>query len=241
MSETMEEKVAKLMRLAQNDGATEAEALRAMEAAQRLAMKHGLELASINIDEQHEDLRLDIRSEEVRLDQSGTWRRSLLNTIVKCNGGRCVWLPDGGKHKGRMHIFAPEGSIGVILQSYRMIENWIETESKFEAAVREETWVHGRTWRNSWIVGAVNRISERLREVHREQLREFRDAGQANALVKLGGDVDHAVSDIYPHLRTTQRSTSALHGGAFKQGQAAGNNANIGQTSIGGARRQLRG
>jgi hypothetical protein len=241
MAESLEDKVAKLLRLAQNDGATEAEATAAMAAAQKLAYKHGLELASISLEESNgTEHTLRVESDYIRIEESGQWRRTVLNTIVKGMGGRAIWMPDGGKHKGTMHVFAPAGTHTAITQTYRMIENWVEVESKFASAVREETWVHGRTWRNSWIVGAVNRICARLRETHKEQVNEYQ-VHQPGALVKLGADVDHAVNDVYPHLRNMQRSKARLHGGAFREGQAAGNSANIGTTSLPGARRQLNG
>jgi hypothetical protein len=242
MAESLEDKVAKLLRLAQNEGATEAEATAAMEAAQRLAFKHGLELAYINLDEDANDHVMAIGGEFIRVEGSGQWKRILLNTIIKGMGGRGVWMADsGGKHSGQMHVFAPQGTHTAIFQTYRMIENWIEVESKFAASVREETWVHGRTWRNSWIQGAVNRICARLREVKRAQAGEIREAGNGMALARMDADVNHAVSDVYPHLRSMQRSTARLHGGAYSDGQRAGNSANIGMTNLPGGRRQLKG
>jgi hypothetical protein len=225
---TLKERVAKLLRLASNDGATEAEALNAMEKAQKLCLAHNIELASISLEENHGSISIDVERECIDIEGSGKWRRNLANAVAMAYGGECVFTNNEYYgHSVKLHVFAPEGVYPSIVHTFRFIEKWIEETVDWEFAISETT-VHGRRWKNSWILGAVNRISVRLQENSKKQESEV----NPNALVKIKNDVEKAKDEAFPNARK-ESSRSRIDGDAYNKGKAAGNNADLGNSKIG--------
>jgi hypothetical protein len=232
MDDNLRDKVAKLLKLADpENGATEAEAINAANRAQELCMKYGIEMASISLDD---DSNTPIVEDDfINLNQSGRWRRSLATSIVKAMGGNTIWLPGGyNSHKGQLHVFAPKGTYSSIVSTFRALESWIDDNSALATAMRDETWIHGKTYRNSWILGAVNRITARVKEKYADLKQEVADEGNSMALVRLDADIDAARSDVYPNIVTTKH-TNNINRTAYGHGQEAGSNADIGSTKIG--------
>lgn len=236
-NDSLKEKVAALLRLADSDsGATEAEATNAAEKAQKLCLKHGIELASISIEQNHGDISMSIENDFINIEGSGRWRRTLANTIAKSMGGDCVWIQTQG-HSGKLHVFCPEGTYGSIVSTYQMLESWIERNASLEFAFSGSN-VHGRTWKNSWILGAVNRIAARINENAERNKQEFVNEGHGSALIKISDDVSLAKTDEYPNIRK-EYIRNTVNRDAYSQGQAAGNSADIGQTKIGMGQKSL--
>ena len=233
MDDSLELKIAKLLRLANNNGATEAEALNAMEKAQMLAHKHNIELAEISMSENHTAIKINVEDFKLRIEGSGVWRRILANQIAIHNDGDCVWIKEGGSHSGSLHIFAPEGVIPSIVKMYEFLEDWVVRTSEQEfakARLFEGTNVHGRTWKTSWIEGAVGRLCVRI-EANRDIAAAECSSETAIALIQ--EEVSAAKYLTYKNLGKSGTRKLRVDQDAYRAGQKAGANASLGGEKIG--------
>lgn len=224
--EGIEAKVKKLLSLADlSRGATEAEAANAAEKAALLARKFGIDMASINLEED-ESSPIDVEDNFLALG-AGNWRRSLANSLAKNFGAMTVRIPGQG-HKCSLHIFAPEGTLSSYIETYRTLEAWIENEADIATAMRVDTYVHGRTYKTSWIEGCVSRITQRLKDKRLHEEAESQTQTYSQALVKVDGDVEASRAKVYPNLVTVSRTRRVGDYGAYQSGKAAGSSADLG-------------
>jgi hypothetical protein len=101
---------------------------------------------------------------------------------------------------------------------------------------REETWVHGRQWRRSWLVGASQRIANRLRERYEEAQTE----GTGTALVLMRDAVQDKMDEMFGKLSTRKTRAGNLNGEAYRKGQTAGSSLDLGGSKVqSGGRRAL--
>lgn len=89
--QTIHEKIKKLLRLANNSGATEAEAANAMQMASALMLKHNI---SVDLSEDGE-IKI-IRGETVVEDCSETWHRVCATTVALLYSCRVIVMNGGG-------------------------------------------------------------------------------------------------------------------------------------------------
>lgn len=238
-NDALESKIAKLLRLADNQGATEAEALSAMEKAQKLAHDHNIELAEISLTEKHEAIKFNVEEYKLNIEGSGVWRRILANQIAISYDGDCVWIKQGGTHSGKLHIFAPEGVIPSIVRTYEFIEKWILDTVDWEFKM-SGTYVHGRTWKTSWIEGAVNRIIKRIQTNSEIAATE---CSSETALALIQEEVAKTKALTYSRLGSSGTRSINVHGDAYRRGQKAGANASLGgaQSITRGGQKALKG
>ena len=98
---------------------------------------------------------------------------SLMGRLIR--GGGCsprrsrAALADGwcgrrmlGRGHGKIFFYGPAGAVGGIVELYRFLEAQLVVISAAATATRRERRVHGRTWRNSFLLGAVGRVGQRL-------------------------------------------------------------------------------
>ena len=67
-----------------------------------------------------------------------------------------------GRSQGKIFFYGPAGAVGGIVELYRYLEAQLVVISAAATAARRERRVHGRTWRNSFLLGAVGRLGQRL-------------------------------------------------------------------------------
>jgi hypothetical protein len=197
----IEQKIAKLLRLAEDSGATEAEAALAAEKAQALMLEHGIELAQIQMDG-GESLQVEhMEFEGERLDP---WRR--------------------------LAFAGPTGTVGGMVKLYRYLDNTLDDLSRLAAAEHANRWgwkgdsagaraAESMRWRRSWLYGAAYRIADRLRE------RIPNDGSTGQALVVLKSALDKSLEDRYGDLRE-ERTTGpeSVDHYAFGRGAETGSN-----------------
>ena len=230
-NDSLKAKIAKLARLAANDGATEAEALNALTKAQDLCMQHNIELASISLEENHDTLSYYIEDEKISIG-TGRWRRTLANEIAIAYGGCCVWTKKiKGSHSGELHVFCPEGTYSSIQTMYEFIEKWVSETVEWEFMM-SGTDVHGKTWKNSWIIGAVDRIVDRIHEQTELSRLSAEERGKSKALAKITEDTEKARDEAYPEV-TTIYHKNYINPDAYGAGKAAGSKADLGNAKIG--------
>ena len=177
----IEERIGKLLALA--DSPNENEAAAAAEKAQALMLRYGLELATIAASS-GERLAVD---EQVLDGKVDPWRRMLAAAVAGSAGGRVVWAPDGGRSQGKIFFYGPAGAVGGIVELYRYLEAQLVVISAAATAERRERRVHGRTWRNSFLLGAVGRLGQRL-DARRAKTIGTGDNSRALVLVKTAVD-----------------------------------------------------
>src|SRR5512133_2007598 len=93
-----------------------------------------------------------------------SWPRSRRRAASAWRSTSTWWterLIRGGGCWPRRSRAAP-GTVGGIVELYRYLEAQLVVISATATAARRERRVHGRTWRNSFLLGAVGRVGQRL-------------------------------------------------------------------------------
>ncbi len=152
------EKVRKLIAL--SGSPNEHEAALAAQKAQELMRRHGIELAQVAISHGASKVGMDQESTQSRLDP---WRRSLAASIAQSMGGAVVFTRSGDRGAaGVMSFFGPAGTAQSIVALYQHLEAQLETIAAVATANRAHTRVHSHTYRTSFLLGAVDRLQQRL-------------------------------------------------------------------------------
>lgn len=193
----IEDKIAKLLRLAGNNS-NENEAARAAERAQALMLKHGIELGQISL-EDNSRIRIDVETIEGKLDP---WRRSLAAAVARTSGGDLVLVRDYKKWSGRLEFLGPTGTVEGMVKLYLYLEGQCDRLSLISAAewgFRNgfDSAAHSMRWRRSYLLGMASRIEQRLTDRMQREVE-----GDSMALVPVKDAVQQAMEDRYPNLRS---------------------------------------
>ena len=219
----IEERIRKLLALA--DSPNENEAAAAAEKAQALMLRYGIELATIAAST-GERLAVDEHVLDGKVDP---WRRMLAAAVAHSAGGRVVWAPDGGRSQGKIFFYGPVGAVGGIVELYRYLEAQLVVISAAATAARQERRVHGRTWRNSFLLGAVGRLGQRL-EARRVETTDTGDNSRALVLVKTA--VDREIERRHPELQSSGYRASVARS-AYQAGSHAGKHVDLADRRLG--------
>ena len=217
----IEDRIRKLLALA--DSPNEHEAAAAAEKAQELMLRHGIELASVAA-RTHQSLTVD---EHVVSGKVDPWRRILAGAVARSAGGRVVWHPDwhGPRSQGRLLFYGPAGAVQGMVDVYRYLEAQLSVISAAATASRAERDVHGRTWRNSFLLGAVGRLSGRL-DARRDASTQT-SIDDSRALVLVTSAVDREIERRHPSLRASSYQP-AVHTDAYAAGGQAAQTVDLG-------------
>ena len=127
----------------------------------------------------------------------GCWpRRSRAARAVRSCGPRTATAAGQGK----IFFYGPAGGVGGIVELYCYLEAQLVVISAAATATRREWRVHGRTWRNSFLLGAVGRVGQRL-DARRVETAEAGENGRALVLVKTA--VDREIERRHPELESS--------------------------------------
>jgi len=218
----IEERIRKLLALA--DSPNENEAAAAAVKAQALMLRYGIEMATIAASG---GLAVDEHVLDGKVDP---WRRMLAAAVARSAGGRVVWAPDGyGRGQGKIFFYGPAGVVGGIVGLYRYLEAQLVVISAAATAGRRERRVHGRTWRNSFLLGAVGRVGQRL-DARRAETVQAGENGRALVLVKTA--VDREIERRWPELETSGYRPSVARS-AYDAGSHAGKHVDLGERRLG--------
>jgi len=219
----IEERIRKLLALA--DSPNENEAAAAAEKAQALMLRYGIELAAVAASG-GERLAVDEHVVDGRVDP---WRRMLAAAVARSAGGEIVWEPGHSRGQGKIFFYGPSGTVGGIVELFRYLEAQLVVISAAATAARRQRRVHGRTWRNSFLLGAVGRIGQRL-DARRAQTAEAGENGRALVLVKTA--VDREIERRHPELESSGYRPSVARG-AYEAGSRAGKQVDLGDRRLG--------
>ncbi len=202
------EKVQALLRLASNEAATEHEASLAMERLQAMLLKYNLDMADAEGVEGEEPCHVLDEEFDIGAIQ---WKRMLLGMLAEHNLCRAIIS------NGRFRIIGRRHNIGVVKEMSLWLVGQLDLLATTQVGVQEFLGqpVNG-TWKGSFLLGAINRIHERLKELESGQ-----DLNTRALVVNLAEEADAFMRQEYPNLR--RGVEVSVDPEAYRAGVAAGN------------------
>ena len=215
--------VQKLLNLSKSPN--EHEAALALQKAQELLEQHNLTLADLEL---KADTIRTLNMVNIPVPIGGTqWKIYMLNSISQLNFCHCVVI---GKET---HILGREENV----LSSIVMASWIISQLEniaFTAVVSYEGPVPKLKWKNSFLWGAEERVSQRLRE---EKSKRLQSSSNLTALtVDLKAETNRWVGEQYRNLKRHQSSTTSLSSDGYNAGREAGD-----RVSLYGTSHQLKG
>jgi len=207
-SDSILEKARALLRLASNEAATEHEASLAMERLQALLLKHNLDMADAERMEGEEPCQ--VFDEEFSIGGRGDWKVSLLNMVARQNFCRVM------TSNGIPHVIGRKYNIEVVKEMSSWLISQLDVLATTQAGVQAFLGepVNG-LWRRSFLLGAINRLKERLKE-----LSEGQDAATKALVLDLATESANFMHQAYPFLRRGVRIE--VDPNAYRAGVGAG-------------------
>jgi hypothetical protein len=237
MTDTMLEKVRKLLAKAEDPGCTPAEAAALNDKAAELIAKYGVDRALLAASSPEIDPvgdRVIAVHAPYALDKTG-----LLATVagaLRCRTVRRKDLQRGG-YAYTIHLF---GFASDLERTELLYTSLLVQASYGLAAAEVPHWDQPAAFRRSWLHGFTRAVGARL---HQSELRAAKDvdgrSGPSLALVLADRSdrVERRVEEVYPRLRTS--APRRLTGSGLTGGYAAGQRADLGGVRVG--RGQARG
>lgn len=232
LDEKILQKVRGLLAMAENPAATEAEAQAFSEKAEELIGRYAIDTALLEAKE-HKG-----KPTSRRYNMPTPYpkpKTSLLTGIARAYGCQVIRTHRDG---GGLVVFGYQSDLDVIDVLY--------TSLLLQALHgMQQQYLSDRSFRTSYWYGFAAKVSQRLKERQEalvaEVVRESDDpiaASTALVLADRSKEVDSAVAEMFPRLRTSApgRATSAS---GWSAGQTVGANANLGNNSIQTSRKAL--
>lgn len=223
VSDDIVEKLQALLNKTTENGCTEAEAQAAMQAAQRLAIKHNLDLASVKVAGQTKDPIIETDRNDVQSKVAKTMRPHHLpvaRVLQACFDIHVVW------HSGGACCSIIGEKTDVALATYCW--HWLDAlfPKLYLAYIKRigliRTSEDNNVRRRSFYEGVESGIKASNRR-QREDVKKSAD-GQRFALVLVKKDevVKARLKDEFPGMRKMHSRPRDFHSGAFNNGHAAG-------------------
>lgn len=229
------EKIQKLLNLRKS--ANENEAALAAIKAQELLIKHNIDIASVENFKPEDDEPVQHIYHQVFNHNQILWKIDLATAIANANlcrillsGNRLIWI--GKKTNTDIALYLYETLERDLIRISEEHWNQLLLLRKMEIdnnvvlfTDRYLRTVHGKTWKNSFLLGAANTISKRLLD----NLNVIRDTiDRANALVVVNDKaLETYVAKTWPRLGKGKSRDSNIYGAAYKTGQKAGEKVNF--------------
>lgn len=241
--ERIVDRIKKLLRLAQSDNVNEA--ANAAGQAQRLMEQHRIDQALLDVSDadggpvEDEDVRVD-GEPMTRSGRLPQWKVQLGVCVANANACRCYldtrWNDDREVYEKSLCIVGRPSDVATVRYLFTYLAHEIERLCKRDGQGR------GRTYANSFRIGAVHTIRKRLvlakAEVRKEAKKKLR--GDSTALAKIdkalakidqrGQDVDDWM-DKNMDLSNGRASRSRRDWDAYRAGQQAGHGIELGASS----------
>jgi len=233
MNNPILEKVKRLLSLSNNNTNVN-EAASAFKAAQRLLSEHRLSMA--DIDGLTDEDAIGVDDDGLYVGKRAiTWKGQLGIGIAQCNGCDVYWCHVAGGKKS-LKAVGRQSNIDIVRWLYRSVSAQIDWLCK-SAMLHQGS--GGKTFSNSFRLGAVSAVIVRLKEAKKEVEQAY-DGTHALVLVK---NQDAAVKQFMGTLGLRKRQVnSRYNGNAYNQGKSAGGRVNLSRGGLGqgGSRNQLR-
>lgn len=219
------DKIAALLNMTEENGCSVAESAGAAKQAQLLMSKHRLEMADISSSEEG-----GVEYSEDPLFQGKrkiTWKNRLAMVIAEVNG--CQAITYRMVQGVALRLVGSQSDIEIVRYLFSHIEREVERlvaeERKpkvidIDDGIVGEVALRGKTAMNSFRLGVVKTIGDRLHEA-RKEIRE--EAQHSTALVKLDQREAEVASWIEDNLKLTKTSVKQrINDLAFERGKEAG-------------------
>lgn len=234
----MLDKVRKLLAMAEGtDNAAEAEAFTAKATA--LMLSNSIDEAMLQ--KAGSKVNESIIAKTIVIEGYAKAKMSLLTGIAQAMGAKTVYTANT-KRSGwatiKVEVIGWESDITNIEMLFASLVMQMTSDMEREAAHNKN--VHGRAFKQAFIIGFANTVHSRLLIQRKDAVKVADDStpGAAVAVVERTSAVEADFRRRYPRTgRGTGAQASSYTGMA--QGRAAGQRANIGQASVGGGRRAI--
>jgi hypothetical protein len=159
-------KIMDLLAMTEDNGCTEAEAVAAAALAQKLMLKHRIEMADVEISGAEPDE--EIRGWEDPLDDGQksivTWKGRLALIVARANGCEVYWAYTSSGKMGLM-LIGRASDVGTVRYLYGFIQREMNRLGRSYSG-------NGRTWMNNWRLGVCDAIRDSFREAKEAARRE---------------------------------------------------------------------
>lgn len=226
-------KLQKLLALSASDN--ENEATLAMTKAEELMREHNLSVADVALD----GSGAHVGSIEVEglTKSSQTWEVFLGSMIANTFNGRAIRTRNS--NGWGFTVVAGQTDLVIITDLFERLRSTIRRMSQaYVASAKESTRIHSKSLHNSYRLGMIKTISQRLKRLKQntaptEGRNTFGITGRELMVIK-DKAVDQRVNRLFPRVQTRKTSASRVHGDAYQQGMADGNNVSLHQSVNGG-------
>lgn len=255
--EKIVDRIAKLLRLSENNDSVEEAALAATR-AQELMLQHQIDAATLSseMDEAEEELEELVMDSVFEGTRRSHWKTELWYGV--CNGNNCVGYTWGGqRHKRsfskgvRMAAVGRQSNVETSVYMFKWL--LVEIDKLAKEAVGAKGFVDrgdARRYGNSFRVGAATEIRQRLCQMKTQVYSAAERRGQSTALVLVKNDAI-AVANQAPALmaaagyRVSKKGRyqggSITSRGGFYAGRKAAQNISLGgNKQLGASKRRLR-
>ena len=234
MTDTMLDKVRKLLAKAEDPGCTAEEAAALNDKAAELIAKYGVDRALLAAAAPETDVvgdRVVVVPAPYALDKSG-----LLATVAWALRCRTVRRKEwaGGSYSHSMHLFG----FGSDLERVELLFTSLLVQAAYGlAATPVPHFDTPAAFRRSWLAGFTHAVGNRLRQAERraaDDARTGEDSGPGHSVALVLADrsdrVDRRVDEFYPRLRSS--GPRRLSGTGIEHGYAAGQKADLASTRL---------
>ena len=218
MSTAIHDRIRKLLALAADSGAGEAETAASMAA--RLMAEHSVTLAQLAATSARERPSVGCRRIAV---SSALWESMVVHVVAKACGGVVVREKRGADVA--LLVYAPEATIDSLLDLAAYLRLQVLREASREVARVRPPRV--RAWKRSFVVGAISRAGERLMASRRAVAESSQ--GATAALAVLDDAVEREVQVRHPRLR---KGRGLSVGAGYDAGREAGDRLDVGRPSV---------
>lgn len=245
MDEKIVDKIKKLLRLAESADVNEA--ANAAGKAQQMMEAHNIDLAMLPADDdgnpiEEEEVRQFDHDEALHVSaRVASWHSQLSHRIAKSNGCSTflgyTFSKEQAKYMRTVGIVGRPSDVATVRYLFQYLKAEIDRLCKQSAKGK------GRTWANSFRLGAVHEVGRRLKEAKAEARREARDkvealdGDQTTALARLDtalARIDQRLNDTKSwmdenmNLRNLRSRGSQRDWDAYSAGREAGSNISLG-------------
>jgi len=225
--ESVKATIAKLITLANNEGATENEARVAMDRAKKLMAKHSLEEAQVMREKIKQGVDINAVQESADCFYEGkfwNWEHRLgwkIAPIFECQAIRGYkqhdW--DVGEEMRQMHFVGIPNDLALVLYFFDYCQD--EIARHMELAYPNG----GQRKQNSFALGMVERILERLREFY-TRYKEEMSSDCTDIVIFKADAVQKAYDAAFPNAKTTRLSSRPLSA-EYMKGREAGEHVHL--------------
>jgi hypothetical protein len=225
-------KIRALLTKTVENGCTEAEAMAAMQKASALMAQHEINLTEVDIKaEGITRARFTFRNAHEKLTGTG------VAMAIQDLSGTKVWRSRENDRDGLVYLGTPSDVTFADWLTKTIVEMVPREAARWTAREKQDgNVVNAKTLMHSFIIGATNRISQRIRaEIQARNAPAVQSPGRGLIVATKQSLIAAELKAMGLHLRSRTTHRTVSNSGAYRAGQAAGDRANYHRPLNGGA------